>query len=86
MMYCATQGHIQIGLSFVNATYVRSKMVACYILVPVDDGPFVLVEKFHRFVQQHVLYPIGQAHAGSSLRVHYPHWASSGHCHGRSRS
>ena len=63
-----------------------SKCYSGYILVPVDDSPFVLVEKFHRFVQQHVLYCIGQAHAGSSLRVYYPHRASSGHCHGMSRS
>ena len=49
------------------------------LLVPVYNGPLVLVQQFHRFIQQHVLYCIGQTHAGSSLRVHYLHWASSGH-------
>ena len=63
-----------------------SECYSGYILVPVHDGPFVLVEKFHRFIQQHVLYCIGQAHAGSSLRVYYPHGASMRHCHARSGS
>ena len=91
-MYCATQGHRQTGISFVNTTYVSRKMVACQNVTAVTYSYLwttvlsFLVEKFHRFIQQHVLYCIGQAHAGSSLRVYYPHWASSGHCHGRSRS
>ena len=85
------QGCTQKGTPFVYTPYMYWKMVTyqnvtAVILVPVDDGPFVLVEKLHRFIQQHVLYCIGQVHAGSSLRVYYPHRVSSGHCFGRSGS
>ena len=34
MMYCASQGHIQMGILFVYACYVNCKMVACQNVTP----------------------------------------------------
>ena len=49
--------------------------------IPVHHGPLVLVEQLDGFVEQHVLYGVGQSRVGCSLGVHYLNRATARHCY-----